>query len=116
MNHGLEQRPGFGLPAQAKLCLGLKKQRGRLLPELKVVIEQQHGWERSREVINFRGLFLELPGVGKQIAREFLRPRPLAEFFARYSRVVSHLAESPDTHLLEIAFEVRGGGPVTARR
>ena len=39
----------------------------------------------------------------------------LAEFFARHGRVVRHLAERPDTHVLEIAFEVCGGGPVTAR-
>ena len=83
MKHRLEQRSGFRLPAQAKLCLRLKKQGGRLLPELKVIIEKKHGRERGREVINFCGRFLELPGIGMQVAEELPRLFPLAEFFAR---------------------------------
>src|SRR5258706_1794909 len=112
----MKQRPGFRPPAQAKLRLRLENQGGRLLPELMVVIEQEHRWERGCKVINFCGFLLELPGIGKQVAEELFRFFPLAEFFARYSRVISHLAESPDAHLLEIAFDVRGGGPVTVRR
>src|SRR6266446_3002562 len=83
VEYGLEQRLGFRLPAQAKVSLGLKKQGGRLLPELKVVIEQEHGGERGREVINFRGLSLELAGIHKHAAEELLRLCVLAEFFAR---------------------------------
>ena len=83
MKHRLEQRSGFPLLSQAKLCLGVKKLGGRLLPELKVVIEKKHSREGGREVVNFRRLFLELPAVCKQVAEELPRFFPLAEFFAR---------------------------------
>src|SRR5258708_29475038 len=100
MKHRLEQRSGVHLSAEAKLCLGLKKQGGCLPPELKVVLEEEHSGKRGSEVINLRALFLELPGVRMQIAEEMVRLCPLTQLFQRCSRVVGHLAESPDAHLL----------------
>ena len=115
IKHRLEQRPGFCIPAQAKVCLGLKKESGRFLPELKVVIEKEHSWERGSKVINFCRLCPEFTRIGEQVAEELFGLCPLTKPFARHGRVVRHLAESSHTHVLKIAFEVCGGGPVTAR-
>ena len=109
---GSKQRPGFGFAAEPKEGLSLKKQGRRHLPRLKVLIEEKHRGERGREIIYFRGFLLEVAGAGKQVAEDLLRFLALAEFFSRYSRVIGQLAECPDGHLLEVAFEVRGGGPI----
>src|SRR5436190_16562185 len=68
--HPLKQRSCLRLFGQTKLCLRLKKQCRRLLPELEIIIEQKHRRERSSEVIDFRLLSFELLRVSKQAAEE----------------------------------------------
>ena len=116
MKYGSKQHPGFGLFAEPKMRLGLKEQRSGRLPELKVIVEKEHRWERGREIINFRRLLLEFPSVSKQVMEKLSGLRWLAEFFERRSRIIGHLAECADAHLLKIALEVRRGGPVMPRR
>ncbi len=92
----------------------MQEKRRCLLPELQVVVEQQHRRQGRGEVINPGLHLLKFLSVCQQVAEKLLRLHALAKFFPRQGRVVSHLAESADAHFLEIALEVRGGEPMPA--
>jgi hypothetical protein len=111
--HSFEQAPGRNSFAQTELGLRLQKQRGGLLSELKIVLKEEHRWERGREVINFGALLLKLATVRQQVAEKAPGFRAPAELFQGKRRIVGHLAERADAHLLKITFELGGGGPMT---
>ncbi len=92
--------------------LRLQEQRRRFLPELQVVVEQQHRRQGRGEVINLRPGFLELLRVGEQIAEQFPGLAALPEFYPRLRGVISHFAEGANAHFLEVAFETGGGQPM----
>ena len=60
--------PGPGLLAQAEPGLGLQKEGGRFLPELQVVLEQQHGRQRGGKVVNPGGGFWGFSASGRKRA------------------------------------------------
>lgn len=58
-------------PVWAKLHLRLQKQRCGFLPELQVVVEQQHGGQRRGKEINLRFGFMDFTGIGQQFTQYF---------------------------------------------
>src|SRR5690348_488543 len=58
--------------------------------------------------------FSQLSRVGKKIVEKFSRVCAASELLQRQRRVISHLAEGADAHLLEITFEGRRLQPLFA--
>src|ERR1051326_9218842 len=99
VEHFVEEVHGSSSFTETKLRLRLQEKGVRLLSELKIVIKQKHRWKRSREVINFRRLLFQPPGVCQQFAEESLGLRPLAKSLLRKRRIISHLTKSSNAHL-----------------
>src|SRR6266850_7112526 len=77
--HRLQERFCSSPRAQTELCLGLKKECRRLLPKLKVIIEQQHRGQRGGEIFDPGWHILKPLRVGEQILEQVLRFLSLAK-------------------------------------
>ena len=114
VEHGPEQGLSAGSVLQTELGLGVQEQGGGFLPELQVVLEEQHGRQRGGKVLDPGFGLLELLGVSQQLAQELLGAGLLAEAFPGQGGIIGHFTEGADAHFLEVAGEGRRGQPMLA--